>query len=147
MLPRERDGWRRMPRKRRLSSPRRPPRGRTPAGWPIRAVGRRREGVHEPGLLRLLLAIDDLQAELGVSGALAEVGVYRQSFAPWPGSIVRVDAGGGGLLHAQEHNVDESGVGSRDRAFLRNLRRLCARRRTTEGNEEEREMVGSRRRQ
>ena len=102
------------------------------------------KGFMEPGLLRLLLAIDDLQAELGVSGALAEVGVYHgKSFAPLallrrPGeTCVAVDC-----FDAQEHNVDESGVGSRD-AFLRNLEaavRKCA---DDEGNEEEREMVGS----
>ena len=98
----------------------------------------------EPGLLRLLLAIDDLQAELGVSGALAEVGVYHgKSFAPLallrrPGeTCVAVDC-----FDAQEHNVDESGVGSRD-AFLRNLEaaaRECA---DNEGNEEEEETVGA----
>ena len=101
------------------------------------------KGFMEPGLLRLLLAIDDLQAELGVSGALAEVGVYHgKSFAPLallrrPGeTCVAVDC-----FDAQEHNVDESGVGSRD-AFLRNLEaavRECA---DDKGNEEERETVG-----
>ena len=80
------------------------------------------KGFMEPGLLRFLLTIDDFHEQRGVFGALCEIGVYHgKSFAPLallrrPGeTCVAVDC-----FDAQEHNVDDSGVGDKN-AFLRNV--------------------------
>jgi hypothetical protein len=82
------------------------------------------KGFFEPGLLQLYLAIDTLHEKHGITGALAEIGVYHgKSFIPLAllrqpcerELCVAVDC-----FFSQEFNRDQSGEGDRV-AFERNV--------------------------
>jgi hypothetical protein len=107
---------------------------------------RRVKGFFEPGLLRVYLALDEIHERRGVSGALAEIGVFHgKSFIPLallaaPGErAVAVDC-----FADQTANRDGSGEGCRA-AFERNLSDAldaCCRREEEEEEEEEEEGEG-----
>ena len=102
---------------------------------------RRVKGFFEPGLLRVYLALDEMHERRGVSGALAEIGVFHgKSFIPLallaaPGErAVAVDC-----FADQTANRDGSGEGCRA-AFERNLSDAldaCCRREEEEEEEAE----------